>query len=237
MKSFRPSARALFAATACSAALLAGASAQANTSGIYITEWMYQSASANEAGEFFELTNLGRNAVDFSNWSYDDDSRNSLTFNLSAFGVVAAGESVIVTELDAADFRQRWNLADSVKVIGNMNPNLGRNDEINIFDAELNLVDRLSYGDQNVPGSIRARYNTGRPGSLDVIGSNNAAGWVFSQVGDVEGSWRSTVGDIGSPGQTSYVSAVPEPETYALMLAGIGLVGAVVRRRRNAAAR
>ncbi len=237
MKSFRLSPRALVAATSVAAALLAAASAQAHSSGVVISEWMYQSASANEAGEFFELTNTGSRAVDFSNWSYDDDSRNSLTFNLSAFGLVAAGESVIVTELDAAEFRQRWDLAATVKVIGNLNPNLGRNDEINLFDAELNLVDRLSYGDQNVPGSIRARYNSGRPGSLAALGANNAGGWVLSQVGDAEGSWRSTVGDIGSPGQTSFVSSVPEPETYALMMAGIGLVGAVVRRRRNAGTR
>jgi CHASE1-domain containing sensor protein len=29
------------------------------------------------------------------------------------------------------------------------------------------------------------------------------------------------------------VSAVPEPETYAMMLAGVGLMGAVIRRRKN----
>jgi hypothetical protein len=29
------------------------------------------------------------------------------------------------------------------------------------------------------------------------------------------------------------VTAVPEPETYAMMLAGLGLVGAVARRRKN----
>jgi hypothetical protein len=27
------------------------------------------------------------------------------------------------------------------------------------------------------------------------------------------------------------VSAVPEPETYAMLLAGLGLIGAMVRRR------
>jgi hypothetical protein len=32
------------------------------------------------------------------------------------------------------------------------------------------------------------------------------------------------------------VSTVPEPETYALMLAGLGVIGAAVRRRKNSQA-
>ncbi|HQC86045.1 MAG TPA: PEPxxWA-CTERM sorting domain-containing protein [Rhodoferax sp.] len=35
---------------------------------------------------------------------------------------------------------------------------------------------------------------------------------------------------------TNTVSAVPEPETLALMLTGVGMVGAVARRRRTAKA-
>jgi hypothetical protein len=32
------------------------------------------------------------------------------------------------------------------------------------------------------------------------------------------------------------VAAVPEPETYAMLLAGLGLVGAIARRRKTAQA-
>jgi hypothetical protein len=39
-------------------------------------------------------------------------------------------------------------------------------------------------------------------------------------------------GAITTPGTwTMGVAAVPEPETYAMLLAGLGLVGAVARRR------
>ncbi len=30
----------------------------------------------------------------------------------------------------------------------------------------------------------------------------------------------------------NHISAVPEPETYAMLLAGLGLVGTIVRRRK-----
>ncbi|MEG1118645.1 MAG: FxDxF family PEP-CTERM protein, partial [Janthinobacterium sp.] len=35
---------------------------------------------------------------------------------------------------------------------------------------------------------------------------------------------------------SGYVSAVPEPETYAMLLAGLGLVGFMARRRKNKSA-
>lgn len=37
-------------------------------------------------------------------------------------------------------------------------------------------------------------------------------------------------------GATGAVAAVPEPESYAMLLAGLGVMGAIVRRRKNTAA-
>ena len=64
--------------------------------------------------------------------------------------------------------------------------------------------------------------------------------WKFSNVGLAANTayYVDVLGTINDPTGSSYgftinlVSAVPEPETYALMLAGLGLMG-VMRRRKT----
>lgn len=58
--------------------------------------------------------------------------------------------------------------------------------------------------------------------SLSLINRNTAAAGNDFAIDDV------------FLGTTSTVTPVPEPETYALMLAGLGIVGAIARRRRRA---
>lgn len=71
-------------------------------------------------------------------------------------------------------------------------------------------------------------------------GSSTVTGTWDAVTGAYDVSWASTV--VGGPfnGQTgnwtlqgTAVAAVPEAETYAMMLAGLGLVGTMVARRRK----
>lgn len=198
------------------------AAAGAANAGMRITEWMYSGNSAGP-GEFIEFTNLSGSAIDMTGWSFDDDSRIPGVFDLSAFGVVAAGESVVITEGTAAAFRTSWSLDNTVKVIGGYTNNLGRNDEINLYNADGILIDRLTYGDQAFPGSIRTQNASGNvlPG---FIGANDPYGWVLSFVGDIYGSYLSADNDLGNPGYF-----VPAPAALALL--GLGGLSAARRRR------
>jgi predicted extracellular nuclease len=202
------------------AALVLASIAGAANAQIRITEWMYQGAN----GEFIEFTNIGGAPVDMTGWSFDDDSRLPGTQSLSAFGVVLPGESVILTEATAAAFRAAWSLPASVKVIGGLTANLGRNDEINLYDNSNNLIDRLTYGDQNFPGSIRTQNRSGNPINDAALGANNPFDWVLATAGDIYGSYSSSGGDLGNPG-----FYIPAPGAAALLcsLAAFGL-----RRRR-----
>lgn len=203
---------------------------QASAGSVYITEWAYQGG----AGEFVELTNLGSTAINFSGWVFDDDSRITTAshgaFDLSSFGVVASGESVIFTEASASAFRTYWGLSSSVKVIGGVTNNLGRADEINIYDNLGQLADRLAYGDEAFPGTIRTQTRSGRAINQSTLGANNPALWALASVGDIEGSWQ--VGSsIASPGRTSFTpSEVPVPA--AAWLFGSALLGLGCVRRK-----
>jgi len=195
---------------------------------VRITEWMY-----NGNAEFVEFTNLGTTAVDFAGWSYDDSGATPGAFDLSGFGLVAPGESVILTEALATDFRADWGLAASVKILSGYTHNLGRADQINLFNGAT-LIDRLTYADNGAAGGPRTNGVSGIAGTAAALGADDASLWQLSAVRDFEHSFASLGGETGSPGFTQYAAAVPEPEAWTMLLAGLGLIGFMARRRSRA---
>lgn len=187
---------------------------------IRITEWMY----SGDDGEFIEFTNTGAADVDLTGWSFSDSARIPGAVSLSSLGTIAGGESFILAEPTAAAFRTAWNLSAAVKVLGENTANLGRGDEINIYDAASALVDRLTYGDQTIAGSIRAQNASGNPNTLSALGTNNVVQWQLAVAGDAFGSYAGAAGNLGNPGS---FALVPEPATWGLA----ALAGAAIALR------
>ena len=165
---------------------------------IRITEYAYDGAGTG--GEFIELTNVGNAPVDLTGWSFDDSSRQPGSFAIGGFGTVQPGESVVIAENAAEAFRTAWYLPTTVKVIGGNAQNLGRGDEINIYDASNILVDRLTYGD-NVTGVGGPRtQNISAWTTPANLGANAITTWQLSTVNDAQHSYSSVSSNIGNPG-------------------------------------
>ncbi len=203
-------------------AFVAGAIAGQSLGAIRITEWMYNGAGGT-AREFFEITNVGGAAIDLTGWSYDDNSRTAGSLSLSSLGILAVGESAIVCEPTAAAFRTAWGLSAAVKILGSNTQNLGRADEINIYDAGNNLIDRLTYDDQTLGGHRTQGISDNI--KFAKLGLNDPASGVASVAGDSWGSIASANGDVGNPGAYADI-----PSPGAMALAAIGVV--LARRRR-----
>jgi len=224
---------------AAGAALVVSSGASAS---VRITEFMSEGqgltgpgTGANRQREFFEITNLGAAAVNVAGWSYNDNNVNDPNNWGDGIGSIAAGESIVFTQMSVADFRPYWNLSAAVRIVsyGQLS-NLGNADTINIYNSATQnastLVDSLTYtADARGSGVSRNRPFDGGTGQFANIS------WVDSFVGDAFGSilapnpifpaGREYI-DLANPGRY-----VPTPGTAALL--GAAAIFAMPSRRRR----
>lgn len=217
-----------FSALGTAVALLAlsAAPAMAQLKITEVSAW----ASGNSAygADWFELTNLGNSALSLVGWTMDDNSNGTAKVALTGITSIAAGESVIFTEKDvSASFLSTWfgaNAPVGLQIGLYKGAGVGLStggDAVNIFNASGVLQARVAFGASGTTAPLQTFDNA--------AGLNNSAISQLSAVG-VNGAFLSADGqEIGSPGLIA--AAVPEPESYALMLVGLGLLAAVARKR------
>ena len=153
-------------------------------------------------------------------------------------------KSVEVFNMKASDFGAITNLNSTLdssvtktvifNLTGNANwSNMGMS-ALNGYNVLFNFVDATSvnFSSIDVLGSVLAPNAVIGGSNGNILGTVVAGDWNASLTLGNSKAFAAT--DV--TGFAAAVSPVPEPGTYAMLLAGLGLVGFAVRRRKNKAA-
>lgn len=150
----------------------------------------------------------------FSVFTLSDDIFRSTEFDLK----VSDPSLTIIFNITGSGHYD-WN-ANS---IGGMNWTMADNIIWNFSDAEVLNLNRAMFGSVLAPNAVVTNLNQ-LTGSI-VAAEMRQKGQVM--LGSFDGDMDALGGAFGGAG------AVPEPATWGMMIAGFGLVGAVMRRKRQ----
>jgi hypothetical protein len=202
-----------------------------------ITEVDASGSGASYGADWFELTNKGAAAVTIdSTWKMDDGSA-ALATAVAFRGttVINPGQSAIFLEGNATGttdttILSNFNLAWFGTSISTLAIGFYGGSGVGLSTTALDGVNVFNPAGTNVASVSFTGAAAGHTFD-NAIGNNGTIDGQFSLVG-VNGAFLSANGlEIGSPGTIGAVAAVPEPETYAMLLAGLGVIGGIARKR------
>lgn len=195
----------------------------------------WSSGNSPLAADWFELTNTSTSAISITGWKMDDGSSAfSTSVALNGITSIGAGESVIFIESAtslSASFKSLWfgaNAPASLQVgfYDGTGAGVGLStsgDGVSIFNASGALQAKVTFGAADAAAPWQTFDNA--------VGADNAAISTLSVVGTKGAFTASGASEVGSPGRIA--AAVPESETYAMMLAGLAVFGAFARKRQQ----
>ncbi len=188
---------------------IAGASLGANAADL-ITNGNFETYSG---GAVIGFTTVNAGSVALAGWTVGGTSVDIVNGNYGAFSgngidILGTPGPGSVSQSFASTVGQTYLLTFDVSRNGNTNP---------YIDVSFNggLATQYLGGTSAAPSHYTFSY----------LANNSSTTLTFSSVGS---------GDSGAVLDNVSVTAVPEPETYAMLLAGLGLIG-MVRRRKNKA--
>lgn len=194
--------------------------------GSFASEYQYSPAQNTAAGQYSVRSDVSGWKFDWvGNADHTSGSGNMFVANgASRIGDVVWEQKVAV-DANTNYFFEAYvmNVCCNANLYGGPNSPAMLNFTIN---GELVGANTTSLANTGTWEGLSSTWNSGGAtfATLQLLNNNTALGGNDFAVDDISLSTVSTVPTIAS--------AVPEPETYAMMLAGLGAITAVARRRR-----
>jgi V8-like Glu-specific endopeptidase len=174
-----------------------------------------------------------------------DGSLSGKTLTLVGYGASGDGVNGVTSGSNASVKRVGQNKVDLLLVDDDV---VGGSDEVFVFDFDGSTNATNYFGNGNLPSNqtlgatIEAQYAGGDSGSPVFVDDNGV--WKIAGIGTFNGDTSLSAsnvhfgsiggGTIVAPYQTwiadTLATPVPEPQTWLMLLVGMGLVGGMVRR-------